>query len=214
MILTLRRLFLVSCLAVSLTGCNAVAGSAVNDSLRADHRRYQAGIKSLMAAKANQNNQRGLATETAGFEDYLANYDQEKVREPQQVLVQRPVYGRISSLFGPRRLSFEKRARQHNGIDFAAPKGTAIVASGEGRVTFVGWRGAYGRVVEVDHGEGLTTVYAHMDKFTVKTKQKVFPGTPLGAVGNTGRSTGPHLHFEVREDNKPINPLDFVGWAA
>ena len=212
MSLIIKRLLLISGLSVMMTGCHP-AGYALNDSLRDDLRRYQAGFRGLMAAEPHINRKRA-ASENGGFNDYLATIRPKKEHTPEEILVQRPVYGRISSLFGPRRLSFEKRARQHNGIDFAAPKGTAIVASGEGRVVSTGWRGAYGRTVEIDHGEGLTTLYAHMDKYTVKPNQKVYPGTPLGVVGNTGRSTGPHLHFEVRADNKPINPLDFVGWAA
>lgn len=212
MILTLKRLLLVSGLSVMMTGCNT-AGLALNDNLGNDFRRYQAGFRYLMTAETKGGRKRAV-TENGGFNDYLDTVRPQKERTPEEILVQRPVYSRISSYFGPRKLSFEKRARQHNGIDFAAPKGTAIVASGEGRVVSAGWRGAYGRTVEIDHGEGLTTLYAHMDKYTVKPNQKVYPGTPLGVVGNTGRSTGPHLHFEVRADNKPINPLDFVGWAA
>lgn len=147
------------------------------------------------------------------FDEYLAGVATKKEKDPGDVLIQQPAYGRLSSKYGHRKLSFEKRARLHAGIDLAAPKGTAVMAAGEGVVTYVGWRGAYGRTVEIDHGEGLTTRYAHMDKYIVKNGQQVFAGTPIGVVGNTGRSTGPHLHFEMRIDNKPIDPLLFVKWA-
>lgn len=160
------------------------------------------GIRSLKDGRAE-----------AGFEDYLNRVQEELKREPGYVLAVRPTSGRLSSRFGSRRLKFEKRARQHNGIDLAAPKGTPIKAAGAGRVLSADWRGAYGRVVEIDHGEGLTTIYAHMDKYIVKKGQAVVAGQNIGQVGNTGRSTGPHLHFEVRVNNIPIDPLKFLKWA-
>lgn len=148
-----------------------------------------------------------------GFENYMARVQNELKREPGQVLTVKPAEGRLSSRFGPRKLKFERRARQHNGIDLAAPKGTPIRAAGPGQVVAIGWRGAYGRVVEIDHGQGLTTIYAHMDKYIVKKGQAVAAGQNIGQMGNTGRSTGPHLHFEVRVNNIPIDPMKFVKWA-
>ena len=148
-----------------------------------------------------------------GFDSYVARVQKELKTEPGRILAVRPTEGRLSSRFGPRRLKFEKRARQHNGIDLAAPKGTPIKAAGAGQVLSIGWRGAYGRVVEIDHGQGLTTIYAHMDKYIVKKGQAVAAGQDIGQVGNTGRSTGPHLHFEMRVNNIPIDPLKFVKWA-
>ena len=147
------------------------------------------------------------------FSDYEQLFKGPREKTPADALIRRPVEGRISSRFGMRKLSFERRARMHSGIDFAAPKGTPIVAASSGQVVFVGWRGAYGKVVEVDHGQGVSTLYAHMDRYTVKNRQKVQAGAPLGQVGNTGRSTGPHLHFELRIDHKPLDPLQFVDWA-
>lgn len=149
----------------------------------------------------------------AGFDSYVARVQKELKRDPGQALTVKPTEGRLSSRFGPRRLPFEKRARQHSGLDLAAPKGTPIKAAGAGQVLSIGWRGAYGRVVEIDHGQGLTTIYAHMDKYIVKKGQAVAAGQNIGQVGNTGRSTGPHLHFEVRVNDLPIDPLEFVKWA-
>gem|GEM_PF-3021412 len=149
----------------------------------------------------------------AGFEDYIARGRNKLKREPGGVLTDKPANGRLTSAFGPRKLVFEKRARRHSGIDLAAPKGTPIRASGAGQVVSAGWRGAYGRVVEIDHNEGLTTLYAHMDKYTVKLGQTVVAGQAIGTVGNTGRSTGPHLHFETRINKIPVDPLKFVKWA-
>lgn len=148
-----------------------------------------------------------------GFENYIARTRNTLKREPGEVLTVKPANGRLTSTFGTRKLVFEKRARPHSGIDLAAPRGTPVQASGAGRVVAAGWRGAYGQVVEIDHNEGLTTLYAHMDKYTVKRGQTVVAGQAIGTVGNTGRSTGPHLHFETRVNNIPVNPLKFVRWA-
>ena len=126
-----------------------------------------------------------------------------------QVLTQTPVKGRLTSPFGPRKLKRGHRSRLHKGTDFGAPRGTPIKSAGLGRVVHSGWMGAYGRAVSIDHGEGLTTLYAHMDKTLVKLGQEVKPGTLIGLVGNTGRSTGPHLHFEVRLNNIPKAPDEF-----
>lgn len=161
------------------------------------------GIKSLKKDRKTE----------SGFETYIARVQQELQREPGDVLIIKPANGRLTSKFGPRKLKFEKKARQHNGIDLAAAKGTPIRASGSGEVVSVGWRGAYGRVVEINHGQGLTTIYAHLDKFIVKKGQTVAAGQNIGQMGNTGRSTGPHLHFEMRVNNIPIDPLKFVKWA-
>ncbi len=115
-----------------------------------------------------------------------------------------PVSGRITSYFGPRWGSF------HTGIDISAPTGTQIAASRGGRVVFAGWRGSYGNLVIVDHRDGKTTWYAHLSRFAVGTGAWVERGQTLGFVGSTGRSTGPHLHLEVRVNDQPRNPLDFL----
>lgn len=115
-----------------------------------------------------------------------------------------PVTGPITSYFGYRWGSF------HNGIDIGAPHGTPIAASRGGRVLFAGWRGNYGNLVIVDHRDGKTTWYAHLSRFAVSSGAWVERGQILGYVGTTGRSTGPHLHFEIREHDRPRNPLDFL----
>ena len=115
-----------------------------------------------------------------------------------------PVSGRITSYFGPRWGSF------HSGIDIAAPTGTPIAASRGGRVVFAGWRGSYGNLVIVDHRDGKTTWYAHLSRFAVGAGAWVDRGQTLGFVGSTGRSTGPHVHVEVRVHGQPQNPLNFL----
>lgn len=117
---------------------------------------------------------------------------------------------RQSSTFGNRRDPFTGRSAFHSGIDFPAPSGTSVLSAGAGEVVFVGQKSGYGNVVEVDHGNGLITRYAHLSAFLVKEGQKVSTGTPIAKVGSTGRSTGPHLHFEVRRNEMAINPQQFL----
>lgn len=119
-------------------------------------------------------------------------------------------YIRISDYFGSRIDPFKKNIRPHYGIDFAGPRGGDIVATGKGIVTKAGYSlYGYGKIVEIDHGFGYKTRYAHLDKIIVKEGQKVNRGETIGLLGNTGRSTGPHLHYEVRMHNKAVNPIYF-----
>ncbi len=97
----------------------------------------------------------------------------------------------------------------HPGIDIAAAEGTPELAADAGRVVFAGW-GALGLYVEIDHGNGFHTVYGHMSRVDVNAGDQVSPGQEIGSMGSTGRSTGPHLHFEVRYLGTPQNPLDFL----
>ncbi len=113
-----------------------------------------------------------------------------------------PLVGRITSHFGPR------WGRFHQGIDIAAPRGTVIKAADGGVVVLAGWRGGYGRVVKIDHGRGeRVTVYAHLSSIAVSVGQEVSQGEVVGRVGDSGRSTGAHLHFEVHINGKPVNPI-------
>lgn len=117
---------------------------------------------------------------------------------------------RMSSKYGARTDPFLKRKAFHSGVDFAAPRGTTVISAGAGTVTFAGRKSGYGITVEVSHSNGLITRYAHLSAFLVEVGSSVESGTPIAKVGSTGRSTGPHLHFEVRRDNAPINPLRFL----
>ncbi|NPV38972.1 MAG: M23 family metallopeptidase [Brevinematales bacterium] len=123
----------------------------------------------------------------------------------------KPVRGRFTSGFGIRIDPFTGGRGYHAGIDIAARYGTPIRASKEGRVTFVGWKGGYGLCVIIKHQMGYETVYGHLAKATVKEGQYVNQGQTIGKMGNTGRSTGTHLHFEVRRYGKPINPTRLQG---
>jgi len=116
----------------------------------------------------------------------------------------------ISSGFGYRRDPFTGAGAMHLGLDFRGPIGAPIHAAADGKVTFVGRRSGYGTVVEISHGNGLMTRYAHMSKAQARVGQLVEAGDVIGAIGSTGRSTGPHLHFEVRIDNRAVNPRPFL----
>jgi murein DD-endopeptidase MepM/ murein hydrolase activator NlpD len=116
----------------------------------------------------------------------------------------------ISSGFGYRSDPFLGSPAFHAGLDFKGPIGAPIFAAARGQVAFVGQRPGYGNCVEIDHGNGLRTRYAHMSAFRARVGQSVMAGQVIGAVGSTGRSTGPHLHFEVRLNGQPVNPRPFL----
>lgn len=111
---------------------------------------------------------------------------------------------RFSSHYGAR------WGRQHQGIDMAAPVGTPVFATGDGVVVFAGWQRGYGNLIKIKHELGTETRYAHLSKIRVKQGQRVSRNTLIGDIGNTGRSTGPHLHYEVRVDGKAVNPMSFI----
>ena len=124
-----------------------------------------------------------------------------------------PVPGeKVNSPFGLRRLPWEDRGRLHEGVDIAGPTGTRVVAVADGIVKRAGESPSYGRYVEVEHGVGLTSFYAHLGKIERGMKRGVYveAGKPVGRMGSSGTSTGPHVHFEIRQDGKPLNPLVFI----
>ena len=116
----------------------------------------------------------------------------------------------ISSGFGFRIDPFTGAGAFHPGLDFRGPVGAPIFAAARGTVSFVGQRSGYGNCVEIDHGNGLITRYAHMSGFRTTIGKAVMPGEVIGLIGSTGRSTGPHLHFEVRINDRPVNPRPFL----
>lgn len=121
-----------------------------------------------------------------------------------------PVRGRLTSRFGYRMHPIRFRRIFHEGIDIAVPRGTSVKAAAGGKVIFAGNRRGYGRTVIISHGQGMQTLYAHNSRLQVKVGQWVDKGQVICSSGNTGSSTGPHLHFEVRENGRPKNPLDFL----
>lgn len=118
--------------------------------------------------------------------------------------------GALTSKFGNRIDPFLNREAFHSGIDFRATTGTPVLAAAGGEITFAGTNGGYGKMVEIDHGNGLLTRYAHLSRIGVELGQSVLSGQQLGLSGSTGRSTGPHLHFEVRRSGTAIDPSRFI----
>jgi murein DD-endopeptidase MepM/ murein hydrolase activator NlpD len=124
-----------------------------------------------------------------------------------------PAHGVVSSRFGQRADPFTGESRFHKGLDIAAPLGSAITAAAAGKVVFSGWAEGYGNLVTVDHGDGILTRYAHTAANLVHAGDDVAAGQEIALVGSTGRSTAPHLHFEVHKNGQPIDPMQIVGFA-
>ena len=122
----------------------------------------------------------------------------------------KPVNSRITSNFGTRKDPFTGKPKKHRGIDFAGKIGTELLAVAPGRVVSAGERVGYGTTVEIDHGLGFTTLYAHLSQILVSRGDWVRPGTVIGLAGSSGRSTGPHLHYEIRYKGSPFDPTKFI----
>ncbi len=121
-----------------------------------------------------------------------------------------PVRGWITSPFGHRISPFTGTLQMHEGIDICARLGTPVRATADGVVIYSGWKSDYGKLITLDHGYGYRTRYAHLSKIYVKNGQRVKRGEIIGAVGSTGRSTGPHLHYEVKVRGLPVNPKKYL----
>ena len=117
---------------------------------------------------------------------------------------------KITSSFGFRRDPFTGRGAMHGGIDFKGAYGSPIFAAADGKVSFSGWKSGYGRTIEIEHAGGILTRYAHLSSSDVAVGKRITAGETIGGLGSTGRSTGPHLHFEVRVDNQAVNPRPFL----
>lgn len=136
-------------------------------------------------------------------------YFDETGRPLKKVLMRIPIeFARLSSTFGMRKHPVLGRMRAHKGVDYAARSGTPIMAAGDAKVSFVGWKAGYGRAVILDHGQGRSTLYGHMSSWgKFKSGQRVSQGSTIGYVGMTGLATGPHLHYEFRINGQQVNPL-------
>ena len=163
--------------------------------------------------------ERELANQSANIQNMIAKLAKSNSGSTSKVVVSstgfiRPISGPITSPFGYRIHPIFKSRIFHSGIDIGGPNGGAIKASNDGKVIYSGWYGGYGKVVILDHGvingKPITTLYAHMSSIAVSNGQMVSKGQTLGREGSTGYSTGPHCHFEVRENGKPVNPLSYV----
>ncbi len=145
-------------------------------------------------------------TDPEGTTDYY-NAEGQNLRKTFQKSPLR--FSRVSSFFGRRFHPILRRARQHSGVDYVAPKGTPVEAVSDGRVVSAGWSGGYGRLVAVRHAEGYETRYGHLSGFAkgIRSGASIKQGQLVGYVGSTGLSTGPHLHYEVRKNGSAVNPL-------
>lgn len=154
----------------------------------------------------------------ASFERQVARIHQARAhvehltRTLAMVPVRKPVEGELdeSSGFGVRSDPFLGRPAMHTGIDFRGDSGDPVHATAAGTVVEAGWSGGYGRMVEIDHGSGFSTRYGHLSKIDVKVGQSIKIGQVIGEIGSTGRSTGPHLHYETRIDGEAVNPQKFL----
>lgn len=120
----------------------------------------------------------------------------------------------ISSYYGYRTDPFRGRRKNHKGLDIRGPVGTPIYATADGFVKTSKWLGSYGKFIELDHGNGITTRYGHMSRLKVSANTRVKKGDIIGLMGSTGRSTGSHLHYEVRVAGEPVNPLSFMARSS
>jgi murein DD-endopeptidase MepM/ murein hydrolase activator NlpD len=158
----------------------------------------------------------GLEAGVARLEDTLAWLSDSAIDRELEAMAfpnRMPVAGTrvpVSSPFGTRHDPFNGRLARHTGLDIPAQYGTPILASGGGRVVFSGRRGAYGQAVVIDHGDGLATLYGHASRLLVKTGDVVLPQQKIALVGSTGRSTGPHLHFEVIRNGNRVEPRQYL----
>lgn len=119
---------------------------------------------------------------------------------------QRPLSGRVSSQFGTRFHPIDKTTKFHAGLDIAVATGTTVGSAADGTVSYAGWSGGYGNLVIIDHPDGRQTRYAHLSSISVSAGEQVSQGQRIALSGSTGKSTGPHLHFEVRENGRPVDP--------
>lgn len=163
--------------------------------------------------------ERELARQSASIQNMIAGMTKQNQQSGNQVKITstgfiKPISGPITSPYGYRMHPIFKKRIYHSGIDIGGPNGGAIVASNDGKVIYTGWYGGYGKVVILDHGvvngQPITTLYAHMSSISASNGQFVKKGQRIGREGSTGYSTGPHCHFEVRVNGKPVNPMNYI----
>jgi murein DD-endopeptidase MepM/ murein hydrolase activator NlpD len=153
-----------------------------------------------------------------GAVEYKTDYLERQLKSYEELLKRRttvpsiwPVTGELTDGFGGRRNPFGGSSSEfHTGQDIATLWGTPVVAAAGGTVIFAGWQNGYGQIVIIDHGNGLTTRYGHLSGIDVEVGQQLARGEQLGRVGSTGRSTGPHLHYEVRINDEPLDPRQYL----
>ncbi|BHH84730.1 peptidoglycan DD-metalloendopeptidase family protein [Desulforhopalus sp. 52FAK] len=169
------------------------------------------GIKLPKKTSTNTANSGGpFIEDKAQLQDELI-YQADKYLQTIRLLpLGRPVKGRVTSSYGKRKDPLNKRSAFHTGVDFRGKRGEEIRATADGVVKKAFRNGGHGNYVMIDHGNGYTTSFSHMKKYMVRRGDQIKRGQVIGLIGNTGRSTGPHLHYEVALDGKTINPYNFL----
>ncbi len=163
------------------------------------------GIGRLMTARMGGQSKTGVSTRhTSALMDAISSYESDHPG------LSWPLLGPISSEYGLRSDPFTGKEKFHHGLDIAAREGTPVRAPLAGKVVFAGKKGGYGLTTVVDHGNGLTSLYAHQKSIKLKEGDTVRRGDILGKCGSSGRSTGPHLHFEIRQDGKSVDPMTML----
>lgn len=214
--------------------------TVLNDISDFDYERLAESMQSEVAVNSSDNGMGGgiepeftLSGETAGefilpsekrklislssslTEENLLSKLDIQLEELKNIPLGLPAKGRLTSLYGERNSPFRHgRLQIHQGIDIAVDWKSPVQATANGVVTLAKWKGAYGNAVIIDHGNSIKTLYGHMTKISVNEGDRVCRGQEIGFVGSTGRSTGPHVHYEVLVDNKPKNPMPFVKLAS
>ena len=170
----------------------------------------QKAVGQTILTLMRQKKERDAAAKKAGTSKGSVDYLADRMARGRGSMFDWPLRGPISSPFGSRVHPVFKTKSFHSGLDISAPRGTPVKAAAPGEVLFEGWMRGYGQVVIIDHGRNYSTVYAHMSSTQVKEGQTVKVGSVVGAVGDTGTTTGYHLHFEVRTGSTAKNPLDYL----
>jgi murein DD-endopeptidase MepM/ murein hydrolase activator NlpD len=152
-----------------------------------------------------------LRTPSAGIQDAKSQNPLPQNTLPFDGKLKLPAVGKVTSRYGLRHDPIDGRLRHHSGIDIAMPEGTPVPSAAPGRVVFSGFSSGYGNCVIIEHENGLTSLYAHNSVNLVKTGDIVDKNRVLALSGSSGRSTGPHLHFEVRKDGVPVDPMGMIG---
>lgn len=153
-----------------------------------------------------------IRTRTNSFDELVSDMEKEidQIERIPAIWPLKGNAGKITSRFGYRRDPFHGRVRLHSGVDVAAPYGSPVIATAKGTIIFSGYDKFYGNLVKIDHGGGIQTWYAHMSKRNVEKGQKVSRSDVVGKLGSTGRSTGPHLHYEVHKSGAPVDGLKYM----
>lgn len=205
--------------AESLSALNAITASADNSAMVIEKELKRAGLPVklepasgglYLPARADLNNIDHVDAANAAM-NALSRFENAK-----STLINAPIYRPVpwkfkySSRFGNRSDPFTGKSAFHSGLDFRAPRGTKVAPVGNGKVTYASLKGGYGKTVEITHPSGLVSRYAHLSAILVKKGQTVSPNDTIALVGSSGRSTGPHLHLEIRKNGEPINPDRFI----